>query len=213
MDFEKGRASVINVLNVIESIYPNWRKDERTIVTWQIALADVPDADIRDGIVRMTREHTSGFAPTPAEFLQYTRDGRSSDLAWHELLTAVRRHGHITSPTFSHDSKIAESVRRLGGWVKICRSTVDELPFVQRDFKAIYDSLSGDYSPHLSGSAGATPIEYDPQRAMLPPPTDKALPQPVDPISERPAKDSKALFFQMIKKSLKNNLTEDQQSQ
>lgn len=207
----KARETVVKVLNVIESTYPNWKKDERTVMVWHIALETVEDKAIMQAIPLFLRNHRSGFAPTPGEFLEYCEDGNSADRAWYELTDAIRRHGYTSSPTFLHDPKIAEAVRRLGGWVRLCRSTQQELSFVHRDFKAIYEGLYGDdYNPTLDGHGSALRVEYNPKRPALPPSPTQALPQP-DPIKERPKEDSKRVFQALLKKmreEVKKDLTE-----
>ena len=197
---QKVRDVVTKVLNVIEGTYPNWKKDERTVIVWHIALEQTSDQAIMKAIPLFLRGHKSGFAPTPAEFLEYCEDGSSADRAWYELLDAVSRYGYVTSPTFSHDPKIAESVRRLGGWVRLCRSTQNELSFVHRDFKAIYEGLYGDdYNPTLDGHGSARQVEYRPKHQALPPSPTKTLPQP-DPIKERPVEDSRRVLMDLVKK-------------
>lgn len=197
---QKVRDVVTKVLNVIEGTYPNWKKDERTVIVWHIALEQTSDQAIMKAIPLFLRGHKSGFAPTPAEFLEYCEDGSSADRAWYELVSAIGRYGYTSSPSFTHDPKIAESVRRLGGWVRLCRSTQDQLSFVHRDFKAIYEGLYGEsYNPQLEGHGSARQVEYKAPHQLPPPQPAKPLPQP-DPLKERSREDSRRVLMDLVKR-------------
>lgn len=205
-----ARKSVVQLLNSIEGMWPNWRRDEKTVILWHIALQEVSDDQILAAIPKMIRGHRSGFAPTAGEFLNFVEDGRDSDVAWQDLLRAVQRLGAYRIPIFSHDTRIAETVRRLGGWVKICRSKEGDLPFVRKDFIAIYDSLNGkDYPTFLSGMRGAELVEYQPLEGRLELPAPPEEEAPVLPSPE----DSRKMLFALTKKIREKNLTPDLDSQ
>ena len=88
-----ARGAVVKLLNSIEGMWPNWRRDEKTVILWHIALQEVSDDQILAAIPRMIKGHRSGFAPTAGEFLNFIEDGRDSDAAWQDLLRAVQRPG------------------------------------------------------------------------------------------------------------------------
>ncbi len=79
------------------------------------------------------------FMPKPADIvrqLQGTQTDRSL-LAWGRVLKAMESIGAYTDVDFQ-DPAIHAAVEDAGGWVTICRTTYDELPFVQRRFTEAY---------------------------------------------------------------------------
>lgn len=75
------------------------------------------------------------FAPKVADIvrlLQGTPTDRAQ-LAWGKVLEAMQRIGSYTDVVFD-DPAIHAVVEDLGGWVKICRSTYDELSYLQHRF-------------------------------------------------------------------------------
>lgn len=191
------RTAVVKLLNSIEGMFPNWRKDEKTIILWHIALQDLSDEQIMNAIPRMLREHRSGFAPTSGEFMAFVEDGRSADLAYSEMMLAISRHGAYSIPIFKHDPKIAECIRRLGGWVKICRTREDELPFLRKDFVQIYEGLGAkEYPLFLSGMRGAPEVEFNPDKPQLSAPAQPQLPAP-----EISPGDSKRALYDLMRRA------------
>lgn len=84
------------------------------------------------------------FMPKPADLvraLQGTNTDRSL-IAWGKLLDAMQRVGAYTSVCFD-DPVIHAVVDDLGGWVKACRTTHDELPYLQNRFCASYKAYAG----------------------------------------------------------------------
>lgn len=77
------------------------------------------------------------FPPTLADIvrqLQGTQTDRSL-LAWGKVLDAMQTVGAYASVAFD-DPAIHAAVLDLGGWPTVCRSTVDDLPHLQRRFCA-----------------------------------------------------------------------------
>jgi hypothetical protein len=75
------------------------------------------------------------FAPKPADIVRQlagTQTDRSL-LAWGRVHAAMATVGAYASVAFD-DRAIHAAVVDMGGWPKLCRSTLDELPFVQRRF-------------------------------------------------------------------------------
>lgn len=75
------------------------------------------------------------FAPKPADLvrqLQGTHADRSL-IAWGKVLDAIQRVGAYQTVVFD-DPAIHAAIVDMGGWVAICRSNVDDLPFVQKRF-------------------------------------------------------------------------------
>jgi hypothetical protein len=75
------------------------------------------------------------FAPKPADIVRQLH-GTATDrslVAWGKVLNAVRIVGAYETVVFD-DPAIHAAVTDLGGWPTVCRSDVDELPFLQRRF-------------------------------------------------------------------------------
>lgn len=84
------------------------------------------------------------FPPMPADIvkqLQGTQTDRGL-LAWGKVLEAIQRVGAYQSVAFD-DPAIHAAVMDLGGWTTICRSTMDELPFLQRRFTEAHRAYAG----------------------------------------------------------------------
>lgn len=98
------------------------------------------------------------FAPKPADLvrlLQGTNTDRSL-IAWGKTLDAMQRVGAYASVCFD-DPAIHVAIEDMGGWPKLCRSTFDELPHVQRRFCDTYKAYAarGDftYPARLTGES------------------------------------------------------------
>lgn len=79
------------------------------------------------------------FPPMPADIvrqLQGTQTDRSL-LAWGKVLQAIQRVGAYQSVVFD-EGAIHATIEDMGGWTKVCRSTMDELPHLQRRFTETY---------------------------------------------------------------------------
>lgn len=98
------------------------------------------------------------FPPMPADIvrvLQGTHTDRAL-IAWGKALDAMRTVGAYQSVVFD-DGAIHAVIDDMGGWPKICRSTMDELPHVQRRFTETYRAYSRrtdlPYPPKLLGES------------------------------------------------------------
>lgn len=84
------------------------------------------------------------FAPMPADIvkhLQGTQTDRSL-MAWGKVLEGIQRVGAYKSVGFD-DPAIHAAVEDLGGWTTICRSTMQELPHLQRRFTEAHRAYCG----------------------------------------------------------------------
>jgi hypothetical protein len=90
------------------------------------------------------------FMPKPADLVRVlhgTHEDRSL-IAWGKTLDAMRSVGAYQSVAFD-DPVIHAVVLDLGGWPKLCRVTLDEMPFIQKRFCDAY----GAYSKHRANGA------------------------------------------------------------
>lgn len=79
------------------------------------------------------------FMPKPADIvrqLQGTKTDRSL-VAWGKVLEACQRVGAYTSVCFD-DGLIHAAIEDMGGWIKLCRSSTDELGYLQKRFCDAY---------------------------------------------------------------------------
>lgn len=100
------------------------------------------------------------FAPMPADVvkhLQGTQTDRSL-MAWGKVLEGIQRVGAYQSVGFD-DPAIHAAVEDLGGWCAICRSTMQELPHLQRRFTEAHRAYCGRqsfaYPAYLIGESEA----------------------------------------------------------
>lgn len=75
------------------------------------------------------------FMPKPADIVRQLQ-GTSTDrslVAWGKVLDAMQRVGAYASVCFD-DGLIHASITDMGGWMQLCRSEIDDLPFLQKRF-------------------------------------------------------------------------------
>jgi len=85
-----------------------------------------------------------GFAPQPGDLvrvLQGTKTDRAL-AAWGKVFDAMQSVGAYRSVAFD-DAAIHLAVMDLGDWTALCRTLVDELPFVQKRFCDAYRLHAG----------------------------------------------------------------------
>lgn len=96
------------------------------------------------------------FPPKPADIVRQL-SGTATDralMAWGKVFDAMGRVGAYTDVVFD-DAVIHAVVTDLGGWVKICRSELAELSYLQHRFTESYRTYAqrgiGDYPRRLVG--------------------------------------------------------------
>lgn len=75
------------------------------------------------------------FMPKPADLVRALH-GTQTDralIAWGKTLMAAQRVGAYTSVCFD-DGLIHAVIEDLGGWIRVCRTSTEELPHLQRRF-------------------------------------------------------------------------------
>jgi Domain of unknown function (DUF6475) len=90
----------------------------------------------------MDAEH-GRFAPKPADLVRVLA-GTHTDralLAWSAAHTAMSSVGAYASVDFG-DAATHAAIADIGGWPSMCRSTLDELPHLQRRFCEAYRAYS-----------------------------------------------------------------------
>lgn len=115
-----------------------WRQDtsDFAIGVWWQACQPFDLDQVRSALTEHAMDPERGqFAPKPADFVRllHGTQGDKAMVAWGKVLTAMRSVGAYQSVVFD-DAAIHAAVEDLGGWPTICRSELDELPFLQRRF-------------------------------------------------------------------------------
>jgi len=126
---------------------------------WFSALATYPMDEIRAAFTRHVTDPDRGqFAPKPADIIRAIdggSDGRAL-AAWTKVDQAIRCVGGWQSVCFD-DPRIHACISAMGGWIKLCETSTDELPFRQQEFARRYRAMAltplTDYPPHLIGRA------------------------------------------------------------
>ena len=136
-----------------------YRRDVSTFAlsVWWQACAPYQFEQVAKALTAHAMDPERGqFAPMPADIVRLLQ-GTSTDrslLAWGKTLDAMQHVGAYASVCFD-DPAIHAAVDDLGGWPKLCRSTMDELPFVQRRFCDAHKAYAArghfDYPARLCG--------------------------------------------------------------
>lgn len=128
---------------------------------WFNALSGYPLADVSTAFSRHLTDPDHGqFPPKPADLIRAidgSGDGRAL-LAWTKVDKAIRHVGGWRSVCFD-DPLIHAGIVAMGGWIKLCETKSDELPYRQQEFAKRYRALMlagpPEYPPHLIGRAEA----------------------------------------------------------
>ena len=150
---------------------------------WFACLQPYPLAEVQRAFERHLVNPDAGqFPPKPADIVRLidgSGDGQAL-LAWAKAERAVRTVGGYRSVAFD-DPLIHVVIADMGGWIRLCETKTDELPFRQQEFakryRALLLSVLPDYPAHLCGRAelanrgGGLAVEPplligDPDRAM-----------------------------------------------
>lgn len=159
LDDKKTKIEFAAVLNaVMVGMYGKPELQRETLAMWFMALQRFDLADIRGALSRHVGDADRGqFPPRPADIVRQI-DGSTTGaapLAWGKVIRAVAQVGSYSTVVFD-DAAIHAVIADLGGWPEICRTTNDELPFLQRRFESAYRSYRErgkfEYPPRLLGS-------------------------------------------------------------
>lgn len=112
-------------------------------MAYYMVLQNITAGQFRDATINILATRKFSTLPLPADILDAI-NGSADDnalLALHELEAAMQSVGAYNSVCFS-DKVTMETVKRMGGWVKICRTHEDEWKFQKKEFCNIYKALS-----------------------------------------------------------------------
>lgn len=115
---------------------------------------------LESAISRHLRNPDCGqFMPKIAEIVKML-EGSTKDsavIAWAKVMRGISGAGMYQSVVFD-DAMIHVAIEGIGGWIKLCQSSEQELPFVQRRFEEYYRAHKSrgelpDYPKRLVGIA------------------------------------------------------------
>ena len=143
-------------------MYAFYRQEFNPLIlsVWWSALKTYDEAAVADALSRHTVDPDKGqFCPRPADVVRLIQGGKldASMLAWSKVERAIRSVGRYSSVVFD-DPIIHAVVYDMGGWVKLCEITEDELPFRAKEFETRYAGYRTrgrleTYPKHLTGEA------------------------------------------------------------
>ncbi|MGN6518551.1 MAG: DUF6475 domain-containing protein [Dokdonella sp.] len=128
-----------------------YRQDctEFTVDVWWQACLPFDIEQVRKALTAHALDPDRGqFAPKPADLVRQLA-GTTTDrelLAWQRVQNAMRSVGAYASPDF-RDPVLHQAIVDLGGWTTVCRTPVDELPFLQKRFCDLHRTLSARGAP------------------------------------------------------------------
>ena len=122
------------------------------------------------------------FFPLTADLRVYLSGNIEDEAraAWDRALAAAARHGKYTGIAFD-DRRITACIAGMGGWVRFCAMTHDELPFRARDFVERYASMAR--TNQISDAPASLPgMNTDGAITLIgqQPDATQALPEPVN---------------------------------
>jgi hypothetical protein len=154
---QSDRSAFVEMLTYVGALYGRDVSPGVIDLYWS-ALAPYDLPAVRQAFDRHVKSPDAGqFMPKPADLIRMM-GGTSQDAAmqaWAKVERAVRRVGGHESVVFD-DAIIHRCVEDMGGWVKLCATTEEDLPFRARDFQALYRGFAmrreaPPYPAHLIG--------------------------------------------------------------
>ena len=124
-----------------------------------------------DDILRALEVHlldpdVGQYPPKPADLVRRISGSNTTVAAraWARVVEAVRLVGCWQSVVFD-DPLIHACLEQMGGWIKVCQMTEDEIPFRAKDFERLYlgykqQGAIPHYPPRLIGRAEASNSEH-----------------------------------------------------
>lgn len=116
-------------------IYDLGLEDKLIMQIWFTALSDYSVQEVASAVTRFIKNPDSAYKPKPADILRMI-EGTSADQAmnaWSKVEAAIRRVGSYQTVVFD-DPTIHRIIDDMGGWVDICQTSEDELPFRSKEF-------------------------------------------------------------------------------
>lgn len=102
------------------------------------------DGDLLEAATMQWLSTARPFHPSPGELRDLalsmiTRNEKTADEAWAEVLEQMHHPGYYGVPTWSSEA-IAETMKAFGRWKDFCLVEIDQLGFVRAQFLKIYEA-------------------------------------------------------------------------
>lgn len=124
---------------------------------WFNALANYPMDELAAAFSRHVTDPDHGqFPPKPADIIRAIEGGGDGQAlaAWTKVDQAIRHVGGWRSVCFD-DPRIHACIEAMGGWVKLCETSREELAYRQQEFTKRYRALlltrAASHPSHLTG--------------------------------------------------------------
>ncbi|RXJ70765.1 hypothetical protein CS022_22305 [Veronia nyctiphanis] len=109
------------------------------------ALKDFPLEDVRRALdLHLRNTDTGQFFPKPADIIRQMEGNTQTrgELAWTKVHGAIQSVGAWQSVVFD-DPIIHQVISDMGGWVSLCHTESDELPYRHNEFVRRYRAYTG----------------------------------------------------------------------
>lgn len=136
---DSDRRAFADMLRTVSSVYGRDFSADVVSLYWH-ALEAFDLAAVRQAFDRHVRNPDTGqFMPKPADLIRMLQGSTvdSAMQAWAVVEWAVRSVGGWDDVSFE-DAVSTKCVELLGGWVKLCSATEEEMQFRAREFQALY---------------------------------------------------------------------------
>ena len=133
------RVKLYEALNGLSELYGKELSDG-ALKLWFDALVRFELNEITAGLTRHVNDPDTGqFFPKPADVVRNIEGGKldRASIAWTTVEKSISKVGGYESVCF--DDPISQKViSDMGGWIRLCEVTFDELPFKANEFKKRY---------------------------------------------------------------------------
>lgn len=164
-----------NFAELVTSALAYYRQDctPFTLVVWWEGCKPFALEQVSKALTAHATDADRGQYPPKVADVVRQLGGTKTDramVAWGKLYDAMCRVGAYADVVFD-DPAIHASVNDMGGWVKLCRSDLENLSYTQHQFSESYRAYSGqqgfDYPRVLGGDR--SPDELYAKRGLKPP--------------------------------------------
>ena len=144
MKGKNDRMDFSTVMYPFGKLYDLALEDSKMFGLWWDALKEYDIEEVVKAVQKFIKSPDFGnYKPKPADIIKMI-EGTSSDrslLAWSKVEKAIRRVGSYQTVSFD-DPIIHRVIEDMGGWVAMCGSQENELPFVSKEFCTRYRGFS-----------------------------------------------------------------------
>lgn len=165
---EEDKRQFAELISDVSAFY---RQDcnKFAISVWWEAMRPYDFEVVNAAMGRHARNPDNGqYMPKPADVVKML-EGTTMDkavLAWADVERAISRIGPYESVEFA-DPRCAQIVTEMGGWVRLCQVTNEELPFRRREFENRYRSMVNTNEPLPTSARVAGLVEMDHARLSI----------------------------------------------